>query len=524
MASGKIGLRKKNTDNMKLERSSGVLLHITSLPGKYGIGTLGPEAAEFAGMLRKAGMRYWQILPVGPVAAPFGYSPYASTSTFAGNWLFISLEKLAENSWFSGKIGDSPFREGHSVPYGEVVLHKLPILESACEDFFSRAPAGEIADFERFVHDEAYWLRDFALHSAIVEHTGLHDWLDWDAELSMRRPRALKEWREKLEARVKFHSFVQYIFFWQWREFREICSEQGIGIIGDIPIYVIMEGADAWANPGILQLDEETGRPLSVAGVPPDYFSETGQRWGNPIYRWKEGNALSAETFRWWQQRIAHLNKLVDITRIDHFRGFEAYWAIPAEEETAVRGKWVKGPGMAFFKKLREATGGLPLIAEDLGVITPEMESLRDDLGLPGMRVLQFAFDFNNKNYYLPHNIDNPNCVLYTGTHDNNTTNGWFYGTEIDESTRKYILEYLGYEEWSNFHWKLIRQAYRTVANLVIIPAQDIAGYGAEFRMNRPGTADGNWLFKLKEGSITEEMLLRLRRMGEIYGRIPKEG
>jgi 4-alpha-glucanotransferase len=283
---------------------------------------------------------------------------------------------------------------------------------------------------------------------------------------------------------------------------------------------VTLESADAWANPGILQLDEKTMKPRSVAGVPPDYFSKTGQRWGNPIYRWMEGKSLDRKTFRWWVRRIDHLNSLMDLIRIDHFRGFEAYWSIPASEKTAVRGKWVRGPGMQFFRKLENELGLLPLIAEDLGVITPGVEKLRRDLELPGMRILQFAFDFNNKNTYLPHNINETNCILYTGTHDNNTTNGWFYGGELNDGARKYVLEYLGADDFPDFHWKLIRQAYRTVARLVIIPAQDILGYGAEFRMNTPGTTEGNWRWKLVAGSITDDMIERLRRMGHMYDRI----
>jgi 4-alpha-glucanotransferase len=505
---------------MKLERSSGILLHITSLPGRYGIGTLGPEAARCADLLKKAGMRYWQILPIGPVDKRLGYSPYASTSTFAGNWHFISLEKLAQEAWFTGDIGHDPFAESHLVPFNEVVDHKLPILKTAGDDFFANAAGMEKRNYERFCKDEAYWLDDYALYASIAEHTGEINWLRWEKGISMREKKSIAEWSKKLSGEIRFQKFLQYIFFRQWREFREYCEECDITIIGDIPIYVTMESADAWANPDILILDNQTRKPVAVAGVPPDYFSETGQRWGNPLYRWKSGKALNIDTFNWWKKRIAHLNKIVDIIRIDHFRGFEAYWSIPADEETAMNGRWIKGPGIQFFKKLRGEIGGLNLIAEDLGVITPEVEKLRDDLDLPGMRILQFAFDFNNKNTYLPHNIDNRNCVLYTGTHDNNTTNGWFYGSEIDENTRKYVLEYLGFEEWSDFHWKLIRQAYRSVANLVIIPAQDIPGYGPEFRMNRPGTTEGNWRFKLKEGSITDDMALRLRRMGQIYDRL----
>lgn len=509
---------------MKLDRTAGILLHITSLPGRYGIGSLGPEAEEMAAFLAKAGMRYWQVLPIGPVEEKSGFSPYSSPSTFAGNWMFVSLERLAEEPWFPGSIGPDPFEESLMVPFPDVVRHRLPILAAAEQGFFKSASSGDKAAFERFCGDETAWLDDYALFSALAEHAGDADWTGWDRELAERDPKALAAWGKKLAAPVRFLKFLQFLFFRQWEDFREACAASGISLIGDIPIYVTMESADAWANPDILQLDEKTRRPVSVAGVPPDYFSDTGQLWGNPLYRWKKGSALSAGTLRWWGRRISHLNRLVDVIRIDHFRGFEAFWSIPDGEETAVRGTWIKGPGIQFFKKLREETGHLRLIAEDLGVITPEVEKLRDDLDLPGMRILQFAFDFNNKNYYLPHNIDNRNCVLYTGTHDNNTTNGWFYGPETGEDTRRYILEYMGLEDWSDFHWKLIRQAYRSVANLVIIPAQDILGFGPEFRMNTPGTPEGNWRFKLKEKSLNDDMALRLRRMGQIFDRLRDRG
>lgn len=507
---------------MNLERASGILLHITSLPGRYGIGTLGPEAKAFADLLARAGMSYWQILPIGPVDARFGYSPYASTSTFAGNWLFISLEMLANESWFTGPLSAVAPAEDLFVSFEDVIAKKMPVLEAASKDFFSKAPDNEMRPFEHFCANESSWLDDFSLYSAIAEQTGTLDWLKWEPALAAREPKRMAAAGRELAGRIRFYKFLQYVFFKQWNEFRTYCKGKGIRIIGDIPIYVTLESADAWANQNILQLDETTRRPLSVAGVPPDYFSETGQRWGNPLYRWKKGSALCTETFRWWVKRITHLERLVDIIRIDHFRGFEAYWSIPEIETTAVQGTWIKGPGIQFFKKLREEAGPLHLIAEDLGIITPDVERLRDDLGLPGMRILQFAFDFNNKNYYLPHNIDTRNCVLYTGTHDNNTTNGWFYGNEIDDNTRSYVLEYLGYEAWPDFNWKLIRLAFRSVANLVIIMAQDIPGYGAEFRMNRPGTIDGNWRFKMKKDSISEEMIAMLRRMGQIYARLPE--
>ena len=505
---------------MKLERTSGILLHISSLPGKYGIGTIGPEAFHFADLLKKAGHTYWQILPIGPVDGSLGYSPYASASTFAGNHLLISPEKLAEEEWSAIKLEPASTNENHFVDFEDVSAHTLPVLEAAFQQFFVRAGENELKSYHDFCENNKFWLDDFALYSAAAEHYGTNNWLKWEDEVSLRIPAALEKLAATLEIKIKYHKFIQYIFFKHWTDLKNYCNNIGIKIIGDIPIYITLESADAWSNPEILLLDSKTREPITVAGVPPDYFSETGQRWGNPIYKWNSGKDLDEKTYSWWVKRISHTNSLVDIIRIDHFRGFEAFWEIPFEEETAINGEWTKGPGIAFFNRLLEEQGELPLIAEDLGVITPEVEKLRDDLELPGMKILQFAFDFDNKNFYLPHNITDQNCILYTGTHDNNTTNGWFYGSEVDENKRNYILEYTGAENFQDMNWKLIRQAFRSIADTVIIPAQDILGYGSEFRMNTPGTIEKNWAWKLMDGSITEEMVQKLRRMGEIYDRV----
>ena len=508
---------------MRLERSSGVLLHITSLPGKHGTGTLGPEAREFAGQLKKAGMKYWQILPIGPVAAAFDFCPYASPSTFAGNPLFISLEDLAGEPWCSLDIPPYKNDNDHFVDFYSVLKHKMPLLHRAY-DQFQAAPEKYHRDYLSFCSDSAWWLDDFSLYATLAKQFDTLDWTAWDHDIALREPAALKKWNEKLAPWVDYNKFLQYIFFTQWAAFKKECNDQGISLIGDIPIYITMDGADSWSHRDMLQLDPETGRPHAVSGVPPDYFSATGQRWGNPLYQWTdEQGGLHEATYQWWKKRIQHLHRYIDIIRIDHFRGFEAYWSIPTDEETAIRGAWVKGPDIAFFNRLRSDVSELPLIAEDLGVITPEVEKLRDDLGLPGMKILQFAFDFNNKNYYLPHCYEDSNYIVYTGTHDNNTTNGWFYGSEISDETRKYVLEYLGADDDRDFHWKLIRQAYRSVAKLVIFPAQDLLGYGAEFRMNTPGTSTGNWRWKLSPGAITDEIIEKLNRMGHIYNRNPRE-
>lgn len=508
---------------MKLKRSSGVLLHITSLPGQYGIGTVGEEAYRFADMLVSGGFSYWQILPFGPVSAAHCYSPYASPSTFAGNYHHICPKKLKNEEWFRGNLKRLTLKDQSFVEYSRVSRHKLAFLEQAFSDFFSNANAGLLARFEEFCHNSSFWLDDYSLFASLTEHFQTDNWFKWEESISTREPSAIDRYREKFRDRINFHKFVQFIFFKQWHELKDYCNLQGISIIGDIPIYVIMAGTDSWNHREIFQVDEQTGEPDAFSGVPPDYFSETGQRWGNPLYRWFDGNELNKKTLDWWISRISHLGTMVDIIRIDHFRGFDSYWSIPSKEKTAINGEWVKGPGIEFFRKLREGIGELNLIAEDLGVITPEVEELRDSLGLPGMKILQFAFDFNNKNSYLPHNILRSNFILYTGTHDNNTTNGWFYGNEIDNAQRMYILEYLGSDNFSDFHMQLIRAAYRSTADLVIIPVQDILGFGEKFRMNKPGTTKGNWIWKLKPGDLKEEHLEKMKRMGEIYRRLPEK-
>ena len=505
---------------MILERSCGVLLHITSLPGPHGTGTMGDEAYAFAETLRESGQSWWQILPLGPVAPAFDYSPYATTSTFSGNPFFISLELLSREKWHDGTISPSGTTEDHFVDFDTVTAHLEREMTRACGLFFKSAGADEMKRYDAFCTDSAEWLDDFVLFSALAEHFKTNNWLDWDAEIAARETVAMKSWGERLKDRVRFHRFAQFVFFDQWSRLKKHCNELGVGIIGDIPIYINLEGADAWANPEILQLDKKTLRPRAVAGVPPDYFSETGQRWGNPLYAWQDDNGkLCEKTCLWWIKRLRHLQGLTDIVRIDHFRAFEAYWSIPEKEKTAVKGKWIDGPGKEFFLRLKEGLGELNLIAEDLGVITDGVRELRDGLELPGMKILQFAFDINNKNEYLPHNIENPNCVIYTGTHDNNTTNGWFYGSEVDADKRKYVLDYIGSVKFSDFHWQFIRTAYMTTARLVIIPAQDIPGYGEEFRMNIPGTMGNNWRWKLTSEGITGEMTARLNNLAGMYRR-----
>jgi 4-alpha-glucanotransferase len=507
---------------MKFKRSSGLLMHITSLPGKYGIGTLGSEAYEFVDLLKEGGQKYWQTLPLGPVSQTFGYSPYAPLSSFAGNFFFINLEMLQKEEWMRNYImSDYPVEEYNDfVDFDKIASFKLPLLRNASENFFKYAEGASLKEYEQFCRTNHYWLEDYALFVPVAEFYNNYNWLTWDEDIRHRKPGAIDHWKEKLLEEINFHKFVQFVFYKQWLNLKNYANEKGIKIIGDIPIYVNFDSAEAWANPGIFQLDPQTGMPKRVAGVPPDYFSPTGQRWGNPLYIWWEKNELKKETLDWWEKRFAHVFSLCDITRLDHFRGFESYWAVPATEITAINGKWEKGPGVEFFKRINKALGRLPIIAEDLGIITPQVEKLRDCLKLPGMKVLQFAFDFNNKNPYLPHNYTSSDCIVYTGTHDNNTTNGWFYEQDIDEKTRTYVMKYLRLNHRDEFHWQLISLALRSIAQLSMFPTQDVLGYAGKFRMNTPGKPNNNWHWKLTPGRLTPEVMQRLKKLCVMYNRV----
>ena len=504
-----------------MKRSSGLLMHITSLPGKHGIGTMGKEAYEFVDLLKQGGQKYWQVLPFGPVSSDFGYSPYSSLASFAGNYFFINLEILQKEEWMRNYIlSDLPVDETNDfVDFETTGSYKLPLLKKAAENFFKYANEKIKEEFYGFCQTSGWWLDDYSLFMSIALHYKNFDWSTWNKDIRLRTPGALKEWKEKLAVEVDFHKFVQYIFYKQWVSLKTYANKNGIRIIGDIPIYVNFDSAEAWANPSIFQLDETTLRPVKVSGVPPDYFSPTGQRWGNPLYNWRENGKLKQETMEWWNKRFKHMFTYFDTIRLDHFRGIESYWSIPATERTAVKGQWEKGPGIDFFKMMNNGHKKLPIIAEDLGFITPPVEKLRDQLKLPGMKILQFAFDFNNKNPYLPHNYTTTNCIVYTGTHDNNTTNGWFYEQDIDEKTRNYIMKYLRLNHRDEFHWQFISLALNSIADLAIFPTQDILGYAGKFRMNRPGKTENNWRWKLTRGRLTPEIMQRLKNLCIMYNR-----
>jgi 4-alpha-glucanotransferase len=509
---------------MVIKRASGLLLHITSLPGKYGCGTLGREATAFSDFLAASGQSCWQVLPLGPVCPHWHFSPYSSPSAFAGNELLIDPENMHARGWLTAAElhASEDNLQGDFADLEKTASRKTSLLEKAAQSFSRQQSPAEKITFERFCHEQRHWLDDYALFRALADHFNTLQWTAWPEDIARRQPAAMNRWREKLAEPVYCRQFGQFVFFKQWQEIKNYANQKGLKIIGDIPFYVNFESADAWAHPEIFQLDQGSRMPTAVAGVPPDYFSQTGQRWGNPLYSWQDQRqALNPATMDWWTARIAHTLQLVDVLRIDHFRGFETYWAIPAAERTAVNGRWQPGPGLAFFDALKSKLGDLPLIAEDLGEMTPAVAALRERLELPGMKILQFAFDGKSNNPYLPHNFSSSNCLVYTGTHDNNTSNGWFYGQETSAQSKQYIMDYLNVAHRDEFHWQLIRLAMQSIACLAIFPVQDILGYSERFRMNIPGQSAGNWNWKLTQGTLTPEIGQRLRQLTSLYNRLP---
>ncbi len=496
------------------ERSAGLLLHPTSLPGRYGIGSLGEAALRWVDFLQAAGQRLWQVMPLGPTG--YGDSPYQCFSAFAGNPLLIDLETLvAEGLLDEGALAKAPtFPEEH-VDYGAVIPFKLGVLREAYEHFGRAASAEQRRAFAAFCEAERGWLDDYALFMALKEAHGGRAWNEWDAPLRRRDAAALQKAAQGYARLVERHKFWQWCFFEQWLALKRYANAHGIRIVGDIPIFIAFDSADAWANPELYHFDED-GNPTVVAGVPPDYFSATGQRWGNPLYRWE---VMAERGFDWWIARFKAALTLHDLVRIDHFRAFEAYWEIPAQEPTAASGRWVKGPGQAFFDALKGALGELPIIAEDLGLITPEVEALRDANDLPGMKVLQFAFGEDATHPYLPHNYPR-NCVVYTGTHDNDTTRGWF--ERASERERDFVRRYLARGD-EKIALELVRLACASVADFCIVPVQDVLDLGSEARMNTPGSAHGNWSWRLRAAQLEPWVAPWLKELATLYGRLPTD-
>lgn len=500
---------------MKFPRASGILLHPTSLPGRYGIGDLGEAAYAFIDYLVAGSQSLWQVLPLGPTS--YGDSPYQSLSAFAGNTNLISFDKLRKLGWLTDDdLADLPDFPTYSVDYGPVIEYHQQKLTRAYQQFQKNANAGYRQAFQKWCKQEAFWLEDFVLFFALKNENGGKPWVEWDNEdEALYQPEALEAARERLADQINFNRFTQWLFFAQWDELKTYANQKGVSIIGDIPIFVAHDSADVWANKRFFYLDPK-GNPTVIAGVPPDYFSKTGQRWGNPLYRWE---TLKKEGYDWWIKRVQAILKLVDIVRIDHFRAFEDYWEIPASEETAVKGEWVKGPNVDFFKVLEAALGDLPIIAEDLGEITEEVEILRDTLDLPGMKIIQFAWS-DPDNEFLPHNYKTQNCVAYSGTHDNNTVMGWWMG-EGSEGQKAFVEAYVG-KKVIEPHWEMIRLGMMSIASMFVAPLQDVFGFGEDTRMNTPGKEQGNWGWRFSADWLEKrEPLERLKHLTHVYGRHP---
>ncbi|MBV8517391.1 MAG: 4-alpha-glucanotransferase [Acidobacteria bacterium] len=494
-------------------RYAGILLHPTSLPSTYGVGDLGDQLIAFLDWAASAGMRIWQVLPLNPTG--YGHSPYNCLSSFAGNPLLISPQRLLQDGLLDADdVVEQPRFSDEHVEFDRVAPYKFALLRRSWDRFQTHASGELRSAFEAFVTapEQRDWLDDYALFMTLKEFANGAAWWQWDAKLVRRDAKALAAARARHADEIRFWTYVQFLFFRQWNVVRDAAHARGIRIMGDVPIYVAGDSADVWSRPELFQLDDR-GRPTVVAGVPPDYFSATGQRWGNPLYRW---DVMREANFRWWIARVRTNLRFADLIRLDHFRGFADYWEIQASEPTAVHGRWMPGPGTALFDALRAELGDLPLVAEDLGFITQSVHDLRKAVGLPGMKILQFGFA-ENDSPHMPHRFE-PRTVVYTGTHDNDTARGWF--AQASDEERETALLYLGCTTADDIAWGLIRAAYTSVAELAIVPAQDVLGLGAEARMNTPGAESNNWSWRLPPTTLVQELALKLRRLAEITGRV----
>lgn len=507
---------------MKFERQSGILMHPTSFPSRFGIGDFGVEAYEFVDFLVSAKQSLWQVLPLGQTG--YGDSPYQCFSAFAGNIYLISLDKLADEGLLSkADLKDVPQFPADKVDFGKVIDFKVPLLRKAFENFRQTQDAETIEAFHKFCDAHSYWLEDYALFRAIKFAQDQKSWQEWDEDLKLRQPEALEKARKDYDDEAFAQKFYQFVFFKQWAELKKYANDKGIQIIGDVPIFIALDSCDVWCNPQEFKLNED-GSPKVVAGVPPDYFSKTGQLWGNPIYNWDK---MRNEGFRWWVSRFRATLEIFDIVRVDHFRGFAASWEVPAKDKTAENGQWVNVPGKDLFNTLQWVFGdNLKILAEDLGVITPDVEELRDSFGFPGMRILQFAWGGDPKNIDLPHNYIQ-NCVVYTGTHDNDTTVGWFNsqagkgsGRDAEQigKEKDFCLKYLN-TDGKEINWTFIRAVLASVANTAIVPMQDLLGLGAKARMNLPASDSGNWQWRCEAKDFDEKIAERLADLCELYGR-----
>lgn len=489
-------------------RTSGILMHISSLPSPYGIGTMGKEARKFVDFLDKAGQTYWQILPICPTS--YGDSPYQSFSSFAGNPYFIDLDYLCKDKLLTKKecLSYEWGENSEFVEYGTLYENRFPLLKKAYQRFKKALPD----DFADFCEKNSDWLDDYALFMALKDANGGVAWFEWEKDLKLRKPSEIEKAKEEFADDVEFWKMLQYLFFKQWTELKAYANEKGIQIIGDVPIYVAGDSADVWANPGQFYLDENLD-PIDVSGCPPDAFSDDGQLWGNPLFRW---DAMKKDGYTWWTKRIKAMSELYDVVRIDHFRGFDSYYAIPAKDKTARNGEWREGPGMDLFNTLEKKLGRLNIIVEDLGYLTPSVKQLLKDTGFPGMKLIQFAFDSREESDYLPHTYQK-NCVVYTGTHDNDTIMGWFK-TAPKESV-KYAKEYLRLNKEEGYNWGTMKAVWGCVGDMAIVPMQDILGIGSEGRMNTPSTLGMNWKWRAVDGQITSALAKKVCKNMEIYCR-----
>ena len=493
-------------------RTSGVLMPISSLPSPYGIGTMGKQARRFVDFLVKGGQKYWQILPICPTS--YGDSPYQSFSSFAGNPYFIDLEYLCKDKLLTKKECES-FQWGSNpkyVDYGIMYESRYALLRKVYARFTKKEPQ----DFEKFCENEKQWLDDYALFMALKDANGGQAWSNWDKSLRLREKKAMEEATEKYSEEIRFYKMLQYLFYQQWNALKTYANEAGIEIIGDVPIYVAGDSADVWANPDQFYLDENL-EPIEVAGCPPDAFSDDGQLWGNPLFRW---DVMKKDGYTWWTRRIKAMSELYDIIRIDHFRGFDSFYAIPAKDDTAKNGQWKQGPGMDLFCELEKKLGKLPIIVEDLGFLTPSVHKLLKDSGFPGMKVIQFAFDSREESDYLPHTYTN-HCVVYTGTHDNDTVMGWM--KTAPKASVKYAKEYLNLTKEEGYNWGMMRAAWSSVADMAIVPMQDILGLGSEARINTPSTLGNNWKWRATPEQIDAKVAKKLYHYMQMYGRVDKD-
>lgn len=495
---------------MNFDRSAGILLHPTSLPGPYGIGDIGPEAFRWLTFLKDTGCNLWQVLPLAPTG--YGDSPYQSFSAFAGNPYIISPQSLLdEGLLFSDDLIEDQYFPPEEVEFGRVIPYKIELLDKAFDNFQRSVSDALNTEFAQFIDEEKFWIEDFALFMAIKEVYGGGPWVDWPAPLRSREPGALSTFQTEYADKIQKHKFRQFVFFRQWFALKQNAAQLGIQVIGDIPIFAAHDSADVWANPELFFMDTN-GNPTVVAGVPPDYFSETGQMWGNPLYNW---DAHKRSGYTWWKERLKVLLKTVDIIRLDHFRGFAGYWEIPSDAENAMQGQWKRGPGEDFFYAIEDELGDLPILAEDLGEITPDVVQLRDQFDFPGMKIMVFAFDSDASNEFLPHNYT-ANNVVYTGTHDNDTVLGWYQ--RVSERERDIARRYLA-RDGLDISWSLIREAWKSVAMFAISPMQDLLSLDNTARMNYPSRLGGNWQWRMPQNGMNDYIKSRMEEMNLLYKR-----